>query len=83
MQKDALTRLKQRYLLGDKLLRILVVREPGSGKSALIQNLFGVKVKGRQSELCEHLVAPEGCPLVLYVSRKTLTNTSDDQTDGL
>ena len=68
MQKDALTRLKQRYLLDDKLLRILVVGEPGSGKSTLIQNLFGVKARGRQGELCEHSVAPEGCRLVLYIS---------------
>ena len=68
VQKLALTRLRQRNRHGDKLLRVLVVGEPESGKSTLVHNLFGVKVRGRQGELSEHSVAPEGCPLVLYIS---------------
>ena len=68
MQKDALTKLKERSQRGDKLIRILVVGEPQSGKSTLMQNLFGVQLKGRCGELCERSVTANGCPLVIYFS---------------
>ena len=44
MQKDALAKLKERNQLGNTLLRILVVGEPGSGKSTLIQRLFEMQL---------------------------------------
>ena len=68
VQKEALATLKKISHLSNKLLRILVVGEPGSGKSTLIHNIFGVDLKGRRGELREHSVAADGCPLVIYIS---------------
>ena len=68
MQKDGLAKLKERYQLRDTLLRILVVGEPGSGKSTLIQSLFGLQLKGKRGELCEYSVSANECPFVFYIS---------------
>ena len=68
MQKDALAKLKGRYQLGDTLFRILVVGEPGSGKSTLIQSLFGLQLKGKRGELREYSVSANECPFVFYIS---------------
>ena len=41
---------------------------PGSGKSTLIRNLFGVDFKGKQGEIKHLSIAVDGVSLTLYIS---------------
>ena len=47
---------------------VLVAGTPGSGKSTLIRNLFGVDFKGKQGEIKHLSIAVDGVSLTLYIS---------------